>query len=203
MREVPSPPKRKPTKTKLKKPTPVKVVKTVNAKPNTNTITTLEIEESLARFFDIRLNVIIPNISYGFHGLHECDIFVLKSNNYATEVEIKISLSDLKADFHKGHDHKSNYIREFYYAFPIKFYEAFEPLIPKHAGIITCEVSDEIVYSRIRRNATVNPLAKKLGIEDRLKIQRLGCMRIWSAKKREIKYKNEIKELKEKLESKN
>jgi len=161
-------------------------------------ISTIEIEESLARYFNFRVNIIVPNISWGFHGSHEMDLLVLKKSGYCSEIEIKISFSDLKADFKKEHEHKSKYIREFYYAFPSEFYEKFEPLIPKHAGIIVCERNkyNEIVFSKLKRKATINTLAKKLTIDDQMKIRRLGCLRIFSLKKKIILLQKQISELK-------
>ena len=46
-------------------------------------------------FFNYRANLIVPNISWGL-GLHECDLLVLTSSGYATEIEIKVSKADLK-----------------------------------------------------------------------------------------------------------
>ena len=55
----------------------------------------------------------MPNISWGL-GVHEIDLFVVRPSGYAIEVEIKVSLSDFKADFNKKHTHSSPKIREFY-----------------------------------------------------------------------------------------
>lgn len=56
---------------------------------------TLEIETAIAMKLDIRKHIIVPNISWGA-GLHECDLLVINKSGYATEIEIKISKSDLK-----------------------------------------------------------------------------------------------------------
>jgi len=172
-------------------------------KPKPIPIKTIEIEVALARFFNYRTSVIVPNISWGFKWMHECDMFILRKSGYAIEVEIKISKANLKADFKKGHDHKSKYIREFYYAFPKQFYEEFLPLIPEHAGIITCEKfcpKDYAPYivTQVRRKAKINTGALKLSDKDRIKISHLGTMRIWSAKAKEIKLNEKIIELKNK-----
>lgn len=160
-------------------------------------IRTIEIEESLSRYFNPALNIIVPNVSWGFHGSHEMDLFVVKKSGYCLEVEIKISLSDLKADFKKNHKHKSRYTREFYYAFPSNFYEKFEPIIPEHAGIIVCERNlSGIVLSKLKRKAKINTLAKPLSIDDQMKIRRLGCLRIFSLKRTIMNLQNQITELK-------
>ena len=62
-------------------------------------ITTLEVELSLMKHFNFRENVIVNGVHWGMvingKPLHECDLLILSKANYATEVEIKISKSDL------------------------------------------------------------------------------------------------------------
>ena len=41
-----------------------------------NKLSYTEIELAIAKYFDIRKNIIIPNISYGFN-IHECDLFIM------------------------------------------------------------------------------------------------------------------------------
>ena len=150
-------------------------------------ISTIEIEESLARYFNFKVNVIVPNISWGL-GVHECDIFVIRQSNYAIEVEIKISLSDLKAESKKGHTHSSTKIREFYYAIPNDLLDSCIEHIPPHAGILTCERNkyNDIVKTNIYRKAKINTKARKLTDKEVLKACHLGTMRIWSLKRKII-----------------
>ena len=65
--------------------------KKVRVKP----ITTIEIEEAVARKFGVRTNIIVPNVSWGLPGMHECDLFIIKMSGYGVEVEIKISKADI------------------------------------------------------------------------------------------------------------
>ena len=65
---------------------------------------------------------------------HECDILTVSPSYWATEVEIKISLSDLKADFKKKHNHLSNAIKYFYYCIP-------EHLLQKSLNIVFIKYS--------------------------------------------------------------
>lgn len=150
-------------------------------------IKTIEIEESLSRYFDFRKNIIVPNISWGL-GVHECDIFVIRPSGYATEIEIKISKSDLLVDAKKTHHHSSVKIREFYYAIPIKLLECIND-IPLHAGILVCERNENnnIVYSKLHRKAKINTDSRKLTDKEILKASHLGTMRIWSLKRKIIK----------------
>ncbi len=115
-------------------------------------IKTIEIEESISRLFNIRQYIIVPNVSWGFHGGHEMDLFIISPSKYAYEIEIKISVSDFRADFKKSHTHESKYIREFYYAMPEYIYEKVKLEIPEHAGIIICNVFRGIIYSKIIKN---------------------------------------------------
>jgi hypothetical protein len=77
---------------------------------------------------------VIPNCSY--FG-HECDVLVISKSDYATEIELKASLSDLKADMKKWHKHYSPYIRQLYFGISedIDYDKALE-YIPENAGII-------------------------------------------------------------------
>ena len=74
-------------------------------------ITTHKIEVALANHFNYRLNLIVPNISWGAFIWHECDLFIVSKAGYCTEIEIKISKSDLKKDFEKKHNHESDKIK--------------------------------------------------------------------------------------------
>jgi len=168
----------------------VKKKKVVKLKP----ITTIEMEEAIARKFGVRTNIIVPNISWGLRGMHECDLFIIKDSGYCVEIEIKRSKSDLLADFKKGHHHQDSRIKEFYYALPISLLKSCESLIPKHAGIITCDRSEygkKIVFASFYRSPTAKRDAVKLSHAEQFKVARLGTMRIWSLKNKIIKLQNE------------
>lgn len=169
-------------------------------------IKTIEIEIALAKYFDVRKNIIVPNISFGLSGMHECDMFVISKAGFVTEVEIKISKADFMKDFEKGHNHKDrqNRIKYFYYAMPIDLYDKVKDLIPEHAGILTCERLKN--YLRIEfvkvievRKPQMIAKARKLTDEEQFKVTKLGCMRIFSLKSKNIKLINDNKVLTEKL----
>lgn len=148
-------------------------------------------ELAIATKFGIRTNIIVPNLSWGLPGMHECDLFILKMSGYGVEVEIKRSKSDLLADFKKSHNHKDrfNRIKEFYYAFPESMLKTCEESIPKDAGIIVCRRSDwgkKLVYASFHRAATPIKTARKLTPEEQFKIARLAAMRIWGLKNKII-----------------
>ena len=79
---------------------------------------TLDMEIAVMKHFDIVQNLIVPNISWGISGLHECDILSLSKAGYATEIEIKISKADLMSDKKKEHGHRHRYIANLYFCVP-------------------------------------------------------------------------------------
>jgi hypothetical protein len=171
-----------------KKPPKVKKI------PKDKPITTIEMEEAISRYFGIRTNIIVPNISWGLPGMHECDVFIVKKTGYVIEVEIKRSKPDLLADFKKKHNHSDVRIKEFYYALPEKLIESCTEFIPEHAGIISCARSKwktrNSVYSTVIRDPKPRKDARKLTQEEQFKIAKLGCMRIWTLKNKIIKLQN-------------
>lgn len=154
-------------------------------------MTTIEMEDAISRYFGVRTHIIVPNVSWGLPGLHECDMFIIKKSGYAVEVEIKRTKSDLLADFNKPHNHQDKRIREFYYALPEKLLETCEELIPEDAGIISCYRSQwsnrNDVYATIKRKAKIRQDSRKLTMEEQFKVAKLGTMRIWGLKKKLIK----------------
>jgi len=146
-------------------------------------MTAPEIELAVGEYFNVRTNVIVPNISWGMF-IHECDLLVLTPAGYAYEVEIKTSKSDLIADKQKSHGHKSNLIKFLYFAIPSNLLPCIEH-IPERAGVI--EVYENSRYPgyikcRIIRKPEVNKLAKKWNDKDKFNLARLGTMRMWPLK---------------------
>lgn len=56
-----------------------------------NNETAKEIEIAIARYFGIRQNAIVPNVSWGLGFPYECDLLILRDSGFAIEIEIKIS----------------------------------------------------------------------------------------------------------------
>lgn len=141
----------------------------------------------LANYFKPRVNIIVPNISWGLSGMHECDLFIINPSGFCTEVEIKISLADFKKDFEKKHDHSDERIKNFYYAFPHIIYnknkEFIDKMVPDHAGIL---IVDNKTNVKIIKGNKSNNTARKLTDKEILKVAKLGCLRIWNLKKKLI-----------------
>jgi len=137
-----------------------------------------EIECAVARFFDPRRNVIVPNVWWGLDLNHECDLFVLTKAGYAYEVEIKTSKADLKADARKRHNHASKKIKRLYFAIPEKL-ESCIDLIPGRAGVLVLRPNGAV---KKLREAEPNPGARKLNEKESLHLGQLCSMRIWTLK---------------------
>ena len=156
-------------------------------------MTTLEMEISLMSFFCFRKNLIVPNVSWGmrfashYKSLHECDLLILSSSGYATEVEIKISKADLLKDKKKKHKHKHPAIKNLYFAVPAELKECAVSEIPEHSGLITVKDNGNYIFSTIERKALPRKNALKWSDKDRLALARLGTMRIYGLKKNLLK----------------
>ncbi|MCE1274149.1 MAG: hypothetical protein LWW75_06450 [Chlorobiales bacterium] len=149
-----------------------------------------EIEYWLAKEFNYRQNIVVPNVSWGL-GLHECDLLVLRPSGYAAEIEIKRSLSDLKAEAKKNHIHASDKIREFWFAVPDEMKDEALSIISEHPGLLTYRpfeytftdgVVSRLLISRVR-SPRLNTAARKFTPEERQKLLALAHMRIWTMKR--------------------
>lgn len=146
-----------------------------------------QVEYAVARMFGARQNLIVPNVSWGFLGLHyEADMIVVNKNGYAKEIEIKVSKADLVRDGSKKHNHDCGKFKELYFAIPEKLLEHRE-YIPERAGIIVVK-EIEGYYSKgkyLRASIEKKPVingADKLTLQEKYELARLGTMRIWNLK---------------------
>ncbi|MFA5790740.1 MAG: hypothetical protein WC976_06740 [Caldisericia bacterium] len=149
---------------------------------------TIEMELALAEHFDKRHNLIVPNISWGMMSFGadfpQCDLLIITRNDYAYQIEIKVSKSDLIADTKKRHNHLNGKIRKLYFAIP-DYLKNCEQYIPKHAGIII--VDSRFVYThqgieyyncQIVREAEAKS-EYKFTDKEKFNVARLGCLRSW------------------------
>lgn len=144
------------------------------------------IELAVANLLNYRVQTIVPNVSWGLGLRHECDMLVLDKQGRFTEVEIKISISDLKADFKKKHGHQSKFISRLVYAIPYELLEKSLELIPKHCGIIIVRTRNTSrgtkYFAEWYRQCRHDKNKVKPSTETIQKFFHLGCMRIWSLK---------------------
>jgi hypothetical protein len=149
-------------------------------------IKTIDAEIGLANYFKYTQNYVIPNVSWGFHGNYEMDLFIIRKSGYGVEVEIKITVADFKNDLKKRHNHSSRYVKDFYYAMPMSVYEKIKDLIFDHAGVLIIkkiETTEKIIITEVKKPKS-NKNAIKLTMEDVLKIGWLSSIRIWTLKKK-------------------
>ena len=162
-------------------------------------MTTPEMEKLIYWYFEKSSLVIVPKVSGNNWWLdteadpmiwknivnHECDMLIVSKNQYLTEVEIKISLSDLKADFKKEHQHKDENIKNFYYAFPEEMKEKAIKLIPEEIGILIAlkkyfHNGEEYREIKCYRKPKINKEAKPVNDIVLSRIYRLGYLRYWN-----------------------
>ena len=170
-------------------------------------MTALEIEIAVMKYFNPRQNIIVPNVSWGLYNkeyksLHECDLIVLSGANWATEVEIKISKSDLLKDAEKPHGHNHNLIRRLYFAVPESLMDIAMQNIPERSGLIVIKQKTRIKYKKdkyggylkdgdmqyliaeVVRESKINVSAVKWTDAQRYQLARLGTMRILGLKEK-------------------
>lgn len=153
-------------------------------------LTIKQIEYALytSNIFDNKTYIMVPNISYGLLS-YEADFIAMSKSGYITEVEIKRSFSDFKADFKKRHLHDDQLVYYFYYCIPEKILNKVKAfLLEKYGSPYKCPailVYDEFGFVRKVVNFGYtgffrNKYARKLFAEEQVKLARLGCYRYWS-----------------------
>lgn len=112
-------------------------------------------------------------------GMYEADFITITKSGYLTEVEIKISISDFRADFKKQRYHDSLHVNSLYYALPKELYQKHKEEIDSScdkvgAGIIL--IRSDSWWDAIVKKPKLRKV-KPLTIYEKLDYARLGCMR--------------------------
>ncbi len=142
------------------------------------------IVEALARsVFPWRQFLLCPNIYFSF-GRYEIDLLAITASGYAHEIEIKVTMADLKRDFEKRHFHDNARIKFFWYAIPEPMLESALPLIPETAGIITVRYDDKHGYywPTRERPAKTRAHAQKLDDAEIEGVRRMVYFRYWASR---------------------
>lgn len=127
----------------------------------------------------------LPNLSYGLLD-YEADFVVLSKSGYLTEVEIKRSWEDFKADFKKLHRHDAEQVYYFYYCVPESIYDKVIEFLKAKYGdnVHTPAVLYYTEQGQVVRTGFGFPYNegkhRKLFIEEQLKIVRLASLRYWN-----------------------
>jgi hypothetical protein len=161
-------------------------------------VTCLDIELAIMKEFNFRKNLIVPNITSMMAILpFETDMLVLTNSLYAYGFEIKVSKSDLKADFKKPqhskisqmHNEKTGLERYFgkfkyfYYAVPEQLKEYALDVIPDFCGLYVLAKSEHYKVNKFYQAKEPKKLFDRKWTEkERYEIARLGTMRIYSLK---------------------
>ena len=120
---------------------------------------------------------VVPNVSYGMNLDYEADILAITTAGCVLECEIKVTVSDFKADMKKRKWILPPRYHKFYYAVPDYIYGRVANIRrPDGTGIIT--VSDNHV--EVPLLATHHSRTSKMEAADVLQLARLGAMRLWS-----------------------
>ena len=146
-----------------------------------------EIQALLAKHWDIRTNIIVPNVSWGMLD-YEADLLIMNKTGYVTEIEIKRSWSDFLADFKKDEKaHKAEIIYQFWYCVPDAIYnkcvEKLKEVYPDEFGrpnIISYSDSG-VLYFHGKSASYCRGKHRKLYLEEQLKLARLGTLRYWNS----------------------
>lgn len=154
-----------------------------------NKIKTIDMEIALARYFNPRINIIIPNVSWGISGHNnEIDLMIITKSDCVYEIEIKTSLSDLKKDKDKWHAHSLEMLSRLYFAIP-DYLQTHIEYIPERAGILIVKnKKHECRYGLLKNNDVIKfreseKLSNtKITSLQREKFLRLSAMRIWPLK---------------------
>ena len=92
---------------------------------------------------------------------YEADLMIISKARYATEIEVKTSLADWRADFKKGKHQEHKFIKYFYYAVPAELVDKAPPEIPEQYGILSvAHGSNGSLYATVKRDAQVLPHTK-------------------------------------------
>ena len=152
-------------------------------------MTECDIQAELGCYYGVdKGQIVVPN---ALLGPYEADFITITKSDYLIEVEIKISISDFRADFKKKHYHDCPEVNALYYAFPKELYEKhkaeMEELCDKvGAGIILIRAGEySSFFDKIAKKPKLRKVAP-LTVYQKLKFAKLGCLRwpsIWHHRK--------------------
>ena len=144
-----------------------------------------------------RTDIMIPNLSWGLLP-YEADFVVLSKSGYLTEVEIKRSWEDFKADFKKNHNHDAEQVYYFYYCVPVSIVGKVKEFLMEKYGerhfigapavlwydengrIRPLVDDDQRCFGSHYASCLNNVKHRKLFLEEQLTVARLGQLRYWS-----------------------
>lgn len=109
------------------------------------------------------------------YGIGQPDVLGVTPGRYLTEIEVKRSVSDFRADFKKPHRFKQGVeqlkTRQFYYMVAPSIVSKVEPEIPEWAGLMTIDEKYQSKQILIKK-APVNKNAIKLNLKQCVRLAR-------------------------------
>jgi hypothetical protein len=160
-----------------------------------------------------RVNIFIPNVSWGYFKTHEADLLMISKQGYLTEFEIKRSYSDFLADFKKAGTHFEGKVAHLYYVVPESIKDKCWAYLVEHefpepytqsrfvkgrppVGLMYYMEDCGVIFEphrapHLARYTHSNDNDYKLYLEEQIAIMRLGCLRIWNKPIKEPEFKLE------------
>lgn len=139
--------------------------------------------------FNKRNDIMIPNLSWGLLD-YEADFVAINRSGYMTEIEVKRSWEDFKADFRKLHTHNDARVYRFAYCVPqgiaercVTYIRESNPDTPdwQLPAVIYYTEDGEIGFSDLCVMDNYHAVKRrKLFLEEMLTVARLGQIRYWN-----------------------
>ena len=143
-----------------------------------------------------RSDIMVPNLSWGLLP-YEADFIVINRAGYMTEIEIKRSWEDFKADFKKDHRHDDERVYKFAYCVPESICERAVSYIREQntdmpdymlPAVIYYSEDMEIGFTELKYFDNFNAKKRrKLFLEEMFTIARLGQLRYWARVEKDYK----------------
>lgn len=165
-------------------------------------MTTTELEVKLMYYFNFSQKSIVTNVT-DMSGLvkFETDMIVLSKAGYAHGLELKISKSDLKAEFKNKKQHGNppfghlyskeelleryyNMFKYFSFAFPENLTQEALKIVPKHFGLYAVN-KNKFLVNQIRKPKLL--FNYKWTDFQQYDLLRLGNMRVYNLKRKSLK----------------
>lgn len=143
---------------------------------------TYTISRRMAKYFDFSANIIVPNVSWGLLSW-EMDLAIVSKAGYLTEVEIKRSTADLRADKEKAKwtRHRKEFdrwVKSYVVVMPISLHGGkWRQHVEHFTKVIFIENDGTLHFAQGGRT---NHKAEALSDKQVLQVARLGSMRYWS-----------------------
>lgn len=169
-------------------------------------ITSAEIEVGLAQYFNPRRNHVLINASWGLDFRYELDFLSITPAGYGTEVEIKVTKSDIKADLKKRFQHDDRRIRRVFFCVPEELVEFTLETIDPRFGVLKAGMHRDFGVTIYEvRAARIRPNAVPFSDKEISKANSLMNLRVWPLKRAIIALRKDLaslrKELKEQREN--